>query len=263
MSNTTQTKKYPLGISLSGGGARGIAHLGVLHALEEIGIRPHKIAGVSAGAIVGALYAHGYPPKEILRMVRKVKFFSFLSLSILRQPGFLSLQTIEEMLLEYMPHNSFENLKIPLTISATDVNEGETVYFSSGELIKPIIASACVPLVFSPVIFRNKTLVDGGIISSMEIKPLQDCEKILGVHTNPFDKNQPVSSARLVLERCLSLSIHANARANFEFCDFVIEPSLLQKIAAHRIDKAGEIFQIGYRSAMEHKDDLIAHFTHP
>jgi NTE family protein len=261
MSEINQEKTYPIGISLSGGGARGIAHLGVLHALEEIGIRPDIIAGVSAGAIVGALYSHGYSPKEILRMVRKVKFFSFLSISALSQPGFLSLQSIEDMLKEYLPHNSFDGLKIPLTISATDVNEGETVYFSSGELIKPIIASACVPLVFSPVVFQGKTLVDGGIISSMEVKPLRKCQKILGIHTNPFDRNQPVSSARLVLERCLSLSIHANARANFEFCDFVIEPSLLQKIAAHRIDKAGEIFQIGYRSAMSHKEELIKIFT--
>ncbi len=257
MSENTVSKKYQVGITLSGGGARGIAHLGVLHALEEINIRPQKIAGVSAGAIVGALYAHGYSPREILRMVRKVKFFSFLSLSAFTQAGFLSLQTVEEMLTEYMPHNSFEDLKIPLTISATDVNEGETVYFSSGELIKPIIASACVPLMFSPVSLKGKTLVDGGIISSMEVRPLQqDCQKILGVHTNPFDKNQPVNSARSVLERCLSLSIHANARANFELCDFVIEPEQLQKIAAHRIDKAGEIFQIGYKSAMLHRKEL-------
>ncbi|GAB4395664.1 MAG: patatin-like phospholipase family protein [Microscillaceae bacterium] len=245
-----------LGLSLSGGGARGIAHLGVLQALEELHIRPDKIAGVSAGAIAGALYAHGYPPKEILRMVKQVSLFSFFNLSSLSQSGFLSMDSIEKLLFRYLPHDQFSFLQIPLVVSATDVQAGETVYFSEGALIKPILASACVPVVFSPVQYQGRQLVDGGIVCSMEVMPLQDCEKIIGVHTNPFNKNQSPQSTRALLERCLTLSIHANARANFRHCALVIEPSALRNIAATRLDRANELFQIGYQATMQVAADL-------
>lgn len=249
-----------IGLTLSGGGARGIAHLGVLQALEEFGIRPERIAGVSSGAIVGALYANGYSPEEILEIATQTRIFPILRPSSFRQPGIFNLSKVEKTILKHIPHNSFEGLGLPLTVAATDVNKGELMYFDSGNyLSKALIASACVPVMFTPVVFQGRSFVDGGIISSMIVKPLRgNVDKIIGVHTNPFDPGQPLRSTRSLLERCLTLSIHANARANFSDCNVVIEPLALKTVNAFRVDKAEEIFQIGYEEAQKHKEELMA-----
>jgi NTE family protein len=248
-----------IGISLSGGGARGVAHLGVLQALQEMDIRPHLLAGVSAGAMVGAMYAQGYSPKEILPIVMKLKVSNFLQPSAFRKPGWFNLEKMDKILRQYIPHNSFENLQIPLTVSATDVNLGETIYYSEGELIKPIIASACVPVLFSPVHFQNRILVDGGIINSLIYEPLStNCQIKIGVHTNPFDKNYPIKSTRGLLARCLSLAIHSNARTNFSKFDLVIEPSALSRFSAVHLSKAKQIYDIGYKAVWDIRKDIEA-----
>jgi NTE family protein len=246
-----------IGITFSGGGARGIAHLGVLQALNELGIFPDKIAGVSAGAIAGAMYAHGYAPKEILEIVSQFKISSFFNLSRFNRPGILNIEKFEPHLFKHLPHNRFEDLKIPLVVSATDVNLGEAVYFSEGELIKPLLASSCIPVLFSPIEFQGRWLVDGGIINGMIVEPLQDCEVIIGVHSNPFDKGYAIKSTHTLMVRCLTLSIHSNARSNFKNCDVVIEPLSLTKISALRLDKAKEIYQLGYEAVWEKKEEIL------
>src|SRR4051812_29128314 len=130
-----------IGLALSGGGARGVAHLGVLKALLEHGIEPAMISGVSAGAIAGSLYAAGYQPDEILEIIISTKMFRFLRPAMSRV-GILKMDRTDAIYLKYLTGNSFEALKIPLIVSATNLNRGETVYFDRGELIKPIQASS-------------------------------------------------------------------------------------------------------------------------
>ena len=248
-----------IGLSLSGGGARGIAHLGVLQALEELGIKPNKIAGVSAGAIAGAMYAAGYAPHEIFEMVKKIKITSFLKPSSFKSPGFFNLKVVENFLKKSIPHNSFEQLKIPLMVTATDLHLGETVLFREGNLIKPVIASASIPVLFSPVNHHGKSLVDGGIINNLVVEPLiSECDISIAVHTNPFDKNLSINSTRLLLLRCLNLAIHSKDRANFPYFDLVIDIEKLKDISALKLSRADEIFQIGYDSAMEMRDNILA-----
>jgi NTE family protein len=246
-----------IGISLSGGGARGVAHLGILQALNEMGIFPTQLAGVSAGAMVGAMYAHGYPPKEILTIIQRLKISNFLHPSSFRKPGLFNLEKTDKILHQYLPQNTFESLRIPLTVSATDVTSGQTFFFSKGELIKPVIASACVPGLFSPVHFDGKILVDGGIINSLIYEPLMDkCAIKIGAHTNPFDKDYPLKSTRSLLARCLSLAIHSNARANFHQFDLIIEPTALSRYSAIHLRKAGEMYQIGYDATKRIRADI-------
>ncbi|MCU0443901.1 MAG: patatin-like phospholipase family protein [Microscillaceae bacterium] len=247
-----------IGVTLSGGGARGIAHLGVLEALEELGVYPNRLAGVSAGAMVGAMYAQGYAPRKILEIISDLKLSDFFRPSPFKMPGIFNLEKMTALLLKYLPHNSFNQLKIPLTISATEVNLGELVYFSEGELIKPILASCCVPVMFSPIQFEGKMLIDGGVINSMVVEPLEaDCQLIIGVHTNPFDKNQPIKSTRSLMARCFNLVMHSNARANFSRCDLVIEPIDLKNITPFKLGKAEEIFQIGYDYTKSMKKEVL------
>jgi NTE family protein len=245
-----------VGLTLSGGGARGIAHIGVLKVFEELGFKPDKIAGVSAGSIVGALYANGYSAGQILEIVNRVKLTDFFRPSAFQIPGLFSIERMTDTLLKYLPHNSFEKLKIPLTVSATDINAGEIVYFTEGELIKPILASSCVPLIFSPIRYQGKMLMDGGIMDSMIVEPLSDCEIIIAIHVNPFDKDQTPQSTLGVVARCFNLVMHSNARVNFSKCNLVIEPFALKDITPFSLNKNREIYQIGYKAAKAQEEEL-------
>src|SRR5438105_4700045 len=152
-----------INIILSGGGARGIAHLGVIKALLENDFRINAISGVSSGAIAGAFIAKGLTPEEVLEVAVENSNFN-----IRRPPfrlGFFNKNIMEQVLHKYFPSDSFSDLKIPLYISATNINTSTTDYFSSGELIKPLIASSALPVLFSPVEINGFQYLDGGMLN--------------------------------------------------------------------------------------------------
>src|SRR5918993_737657 len=138
-----------IGLVLSGGGARGICHLGVIKALEEFGVKFDYISGTSAGSITGALYSYGYKPDEIMEMIASHSFARSLRLAW-TWTGLLKLDGLRELFLKFIPENSFEVLKIPVTVAATEIKKGKIEYFTQGELIPAILASSCVPAVFNP-----------------------------------------------------------------------------------------------------------------
>ncbi|MES2731291.1 MAG: patatin-like phospholipase family protein [Bacteroidota bacterium] len=239
-----------IGVALSGGGARGIAHLGVLKALLEQGIVPDMISGVSAGAIAGALYASGYHPDEVLEIIVSTKMFRFMRPAMSRV-GILKMERTDEIYLKYLTGNSFEKLNIPLVVSATNLNLGQTVYFSTGELIKAVQASSCIPVLFEPIIFNGNTYADGGILNNLPVEPLlETCDCIIGVHANPYDTQLRLKSMKAVIERSLLLAIHNNVVQRIKCCDLFIEPSELKHFVTFDIAKARQIFEIGYRHTM-------------
>lgn len=246
-----------IGITLSGGGTRGIAHLGVLHALEELNIKIDKIAGVSAGAIAGALYSAGYKPEEILKMIVDYPKIKFFQPSLMSSLGFFDMKPLQDLIKKYIPHNDFSQLKIPLSVGATDVEEGKEVIFSEGDLATCLMASSCVPILFKPIQYEGKMYLDGGLLNGMIVKPLEDCHKIIGVHVNPFNKKYPLKNAKDIFERCFTLAVHSNSRHNFSVCDVVIEPLELANWAAFRLDKARQMYEIGYYATMEKKEELL------
>ena len=163
MINKMVDKKYKIGLVLSGGGARGFAHLGLIQALNEAGIFPDVISGTSAGALVGVLYADGYNPKEILKLMNAGSRFDLMRPALPRE-GLLQINGIAKILKTSLRAKSFSELKIPLFVSATDLNNGKAVYFSEGELLEPVIASASIPVLFQPVKINNISYVDGGVL---------------------------------------------------------------------------------------------------
>jgi len=236
-----------IGITLSGGGARGIAHIGVLKALEEIGVEISLISGTSAGAIVGSLYAHGYKPEEILSIIQKVSVFKSVK-PAWTWVGLLSLEGLKDVFLKYIPENNFESLKIPLTVAATDIKKGEVVYFSKGELIPCVMASSCVPAVFAPISFDGKLLVDGGVLDNLPVKPIRkQCDLLIGSHCNPIGSDFDAKNLRTIIERSLLMAVNGNTQKSRELCDVFIEPSDLSKFTGFGLSKAQEIFDIGYQ----------------
>src|SRR5688572_20934964 len=160
-----------IGLVLSGGGARGICHLGVIKALQEAGVSFDCVAGTSSGAIIGSLYCYGYNADEIFELIVNTKFFKSLRIAWTLK-GLLALDGLQTLLLKYLPENTFEALKIPLTVAATDIKRGRIEYFSQGELIPTLLASSCVPAVFNPVRFHGAMYVDGGILDNLPVKAI-------------------------------------------------------------------------------------------
>lgn len=236
-----------LGLVLSGGGARGVAHVGVLKALEEWGLNFSAVAGTSAGSIVAALHAHGYYADEIFKIIEQVSIFSSVRPSW-SGPGLLTMDGFRELLKKYLPDNSFEKLKKPLTIAATDIRKGEVHYFTSGELIPAIISSCSIPGIFSPVSFNGNVYVDGGIVDNLPAKPLREkYDRLIASHCNPISDAFDPKNMKTVIERSMLMAINANILTSKQFCDVFIEPQGLDRFGAFEIARAKEIFEIGYQ----------------
>lgn len=155
-----------VGLILGGGAARGYAHLGVLKKLREKNIPIDFIIGTSIGALVGAIYASGNDLEKIIKYARDINFIKLIKMLDLSIPqkGFIKGDKIEKFLSSYMK-SDFDELKIPLYVIATDINQGREIIFSSGSVIKAVRASISIPVVFEPVEFQNTKLVDGSIIN--------------------------------------------------------------------------------------------------
>ncbi len=240
-----------IGLVLSGGGARGIAHLGVLKALDELGLRPTRIAGTSAGAIAGAMHAAGYSPDETLDILQSTTLLRFMRPAWSRM-GLLKMDRTEDLFLKYLPDDSFEALKTPLFIAATDLQDGRSVIFDSGPLVRPLMASCSLPGLFEPVIYQKRLYVDGGVLNNMPLDPLEPCcELLIGSHVNPFGTtDRPLTSMRSVLERTLYLAINKTSQQQFARYHLLIEPPALVNYTVFDIKKARELFRVGYLYTM-------------
>ena len=239
-----------IGIALSGGGSRGLAHLGAIKALEELGIKPTVIAGSSAGSLVGAFTAAGYSPDFIFEAIQSLGILNSIKFAFNRF-GLFKMDKIEDILLKFIPHNSFEKLKTSLIVCATDIAKGEAVYFSEGELIKPVMASCSIPGIFEPIKFQNRVLVDGGVTNNLPIERLEGiCDFIIGVNVTPVSNEMPINSAKDILTKSLYLAIRNNSAEKLKRCDIAIEPTEIYNYNALSLAKSKEIYQLGYENTM-------------
>jgi predicted acylesterase/phospholipase RssA len=155
-----------IGLVLSGGGARGAAHAGVLKVLESYGIKPAFIVGTSAGSVVGASYSTGISPDEMIEIYEKEEkmFFKLSNIRSFSQKTMT--RTLRSIFNKYLPFNELENTKIPLYINATDVKKCERRIFSTGDLTELVLASSAIPFLFEPIDYEDYILVDGGVIDN-------------------------------------------------------------------------------------------------
>ncbi|MCB2410867.1 patatin-like phospholipase family protein [Hymenobacter lucidus] len=246
-----------LGLALSGGAARGIAHLGVLEALNELQLPIGHIAGVSSGAIAGAFYAAGFAPREIFRLLTDTRFVRLLRPSF--HLGLVRLDLVEKLYGHYLdPARTFADLTTPLTIVATDLAAGQTVYFQSGPLIKPLLGAAAVPIVCRPVEWQGQVLVDGGVMNNLPVEPLlaQANLAVVGVHCNPLSAEPPLTTLREIGERTAYLAISMNVQPRLAQCEFIIEPPELSKYRVTDLRQAQAIFDIGYYYTLAQAEKL-------
>jgi NTE family protein len=239
------------GLVLSGGGARGISHIGVIKALEELGITITHLSGTSAGSIVGSLYAYGYKPDRILEIVLTTKLFRSMR-PAWTWTGLLSLEGLKDALLTYLPENDFAALKLPMTIAATDIKRGKVDYLRSGELVPAILSSCCVPAVFNPIQHNKKLYVDGGLVDNLPSAAIRsDVDFLIGSHCNYISDEFDVKNFRSVIERSLLIAINGNTAISKSQCDILIEPPGVGSYSGFELGKAKDLFEKGYHFVKE------------
>ncbi len=176
-------KPPKVGLALGGGFARGLAHIGVLKVLEEENIPIDFIAGTSVGSVIGAAYASGISAKELEEVAALVRFKDFSRWTFSRF-GLFSNDKMAVFLKKVLRCKTFQELRIPLAIPATDIVTGEPAVFTSGNLIDPVRASCAYPGMFQPVKIENRLLVDGLLAHAVPAMPLRDmgAERVISVY---------------------------------------------------------------------------------
>ncbi len=244
-------KKYKTGLVLSGGGTRGFAHLGVIAALFEKGIKPDIISGVSAGAIVGAFIAGGKTPEEILEIFKKGWFFKYTKLHI-PIDGLLKLDGLKEVIREEIPVKNIEDLKVPFFIGISNLNKGIIQYKNRGSLAEIVLASSSIPILFSPVIIGRDSFVDGGLMDNIPIHPIKnDCEQIIVSNISPVNPKAKVKNLVQIATRTFYMSVNANMKEVRKHATIFIEPTGIDKFDILSRSHADELFELGYNSTIK------------
>ena len=252
------TKKHKIGLALSGGGALGFAHIGALQALEEHGVKPDFISGSSMGAIIGAIYCAGYSPAKIMRIIQAEKLYKLDKLMSpnlnFKQKGLSSHATLRATLKELIPHDCFDSLEIPFAVCVTNITSGTYEYYYSDKgIIDYVVASASIPGVFDPVVIKNTTYVDGGVLNNLpaEILHQKGCNYIIGVDVLPFLPIEKKSILDITLWS-IRLMQHSNTQNGIKYCNWLIESNAIEKYNEFEFDKYKEIYQYGYKAMTEY-----------
>jgi len=241
-----------IGLVLSGGGIKGVAHIGVIKALEENNIFPTHISGSSSGAVVGAFYAAGYSPEEMLRFFKSTALFNFNRFAF-RKPGFIDTDKFHVDFNKYFPVDNFMSLQKKLFITTVDMLNGHIKVFTEGELIRPFLASAAFPGIFSPVTIDRGVYADGGILDNFPVTPLIDiCDPIIGVYISPITKIKAnnLRHSLNVLDRAIKINFLNGSLLKFSECDLLIQPDSLNKYGLFDKNGINEIFNIGYQTTL-------------
>ncbi len=234
---------------MGGGFARGLAHIGVLKVLTENQIQIDAVAGTSVGSIVAAAFADGCSIETMVEEARKIRWKTFARWAIPRL-GFATNERMEAMLGRVLRASRFEELTIPLAVVAADISTGEAVTFRSGELAPPLRASCSFPGLFIPVEYQGRLLVDGAIVSSVPVAPLQDfgVDAIVAVHLRTNGPRHVPTNIFQVVGQAFQIAQSLNQAPWREHCDLVIEPEA-SDFKWDDFERADELILAGERAA--------------
>ena len=222
-----QDERPKIGVALGGGFARGIAHIGVLRVLEEYEIPVDFIAGTSVGALIAATYAGGTPLDEMERQGMETHFRDFGRWTLSRM-GMASNARLEDFLHKFTPAKRFDEMKIPLSIVATDLVEGKSVYFTDGEIGPAIRASCAYPGLFLPVDYKGRVLVDGFLTETVPAPAVRrlGAEVVISVHLEPGLIESGPRNTIEIISRSFSIIQMAATQPWRLATDVLIEPDV-------------------------------------
>lgn len=241
-----EKRPYRLGVALSGGGARGFAHAGALMAIEESGLKPDIIAGVSAGSVVAVLYAAGVSPIEIASIFSDQSFRDFAELNI-GSGGLFNIKRFGKFILRNLNGiRRLEDLNIPTYIGATDFDHGCPVEFHEGEIAPRLRASCSIPIVFTPVVIDGVKYVDGGVLRNLPAWTIRDkCDMLIGVNVSPM-RHYNTSTLVGVTLRTYNLMSKANQEEDMAMCDIPVSVTEISNYKVFDLKHIQKVFVSGY-----------------
>lgn len=255
-------EKSKIGLVLSGGGTKGVAHAGVLKFLEEKNIEADILACCSAGSIVGSLYSVGKSPEEILNFFKSVYFFNWRHFAI-NKPGLVSSRIFRNYLQPVFEDMAIGDLGKDVRIVATELVSGtQKIFGKDFNVIDAIIASCSIPGVTTPYIVGEELYSDGGVLNNFPADIIQhDCEKMIGVFVSPPQDIElsDLNSIKAVVSRSYDLLSYRTELHKFSYCDWFITSKKLAHYGTfeRKPVRLEEIFQIGYDSAKQSYDKDI------
>jgi NTE family protein len=235
-----------IGLALGGGFARGMAHIGVLKVLEEEGIPIRVVAGTSVGALIGAAYCSGLSIEELEKVAHSVRFTTFARWTVSRY-GFATNDRMVSFLARTLKVKTFEELRIPLGVTATDFNSGEGIVFHSGSIVDPVRASCAYPGMFLPVNIRGRWLVDGMLSYPVPTRPLREmgAQRVLAVHLKgQWNKNGAPRHLFDVIGQSFAIAQDQMSHLWRGPADLVIEPDVAG-FAYDDFKRAGDLVRAG------------------
>jgi len=244
------------GLVLSGGGTKGIAHAGVLKFLNEKNIDIDILSCCSAGSIVGALYAVGKTPEEILEFFNSVYFFNWKHFTF-NQPGLVSSVIFKNYLKPIFQDRKIGDLDKELKIVATELVSGTQKIFNDNfSVMDAVIASCSIPGITTPYILDDEMFCDGGVLNNFPADIIRgECDKLIGVFVSPPHEIQisDLKSIKAIVSRSYDLLSYRIEKVKFDYCDWFISSQNLSNYGTfeRRKDRLDEIFNIGYNAAKE------------
>lgn len=240
-----------VGVALSGGGARGFAHIGVFQALEKFELRPDVLAGVSAGSVAATLYGSGLTPLEIIECFSEyVRFGDYAEWTVPRA-GFFRLNKFAKILESWLPVKNLEECKIPIVVCATDIERGRSVGWAKGEIIPRVIASCSIPVIFHPVKINGVQYVDGGVLRNLPAWAIRKvCRTLIGSNCSPLKRGYQYHDSIIdTTLRTFHLMMKANALQDLSLCDIVVQSAGLADYKTFDVASMKKIVTSGYDAA--------------
>lgn len=245
-------RPYRIGLALSGGGARGFAHLGALYAMDELGIKPDIIAGVSAGSIAAALYGAGLKPLDIMKLFMVSRFGDFCEIGMPKD-GLFKMNGFKNFLNANLPVKNLEQCPVPVVLCATDLDNCKPVQWRKGAIAERVMASCCIPILFKPVKVDGTNYVDGGVLHNVPSWAIRDeCEHLIGINVSPLVKKGRCAPNLIdITMRSYHLMLRNNVGADLGMCDTVISTDAIAEMRVFDMKEKEKVFKIGYRAARE------------
>ena len=240
-----------VGLALGGGATLGGAHVGVLRALEETELSIDYIAGTSIGAMVGALYAFGMPVDEIEQIALDLDWPDISGLALSKR-GLLNNNEMGKLLDKHLGDVHFDDADIPFAAVTTDISTGEKVILDEGDVSEAVKASTCIPVLFEPIEYNGRLLVDGGLKESVPLSAIQQmgAEYTIGVDLNAHRKYKRPENILDILNNTLEIALKHLANVNSREIDLLIQPNLAEfsRSETKDIDK---MISEGYKTAKD------------
>lgn len=240
--------KPRVGVAMSGGGAKGFSHIGVLMAFENFGIKPEILSGVSAGSIAVALYGAGLTPKEMIECFAETNKFADFTDWALPKEGLFRLTKFGRLLESWLPVKYLEDMAIPTVICATDFDNGKSVGWSKGEIVPRVLASCSIPIVFYPVLINGVHYVDGGVLRNLPAWAIRKfCKDLYGVNCSPLKQGFEYKESLIdIALRSYRLMTKANTIQDINLCDHVITLRGAETIGTFELKSLQKTVQLGY-----------------